>query len=59
MRPKVKTPEELAEAMAKVIATPDTQGAHYKADLLMARQLRALGYGRAMNLYATLKRWFG
>ena len=52
------TPEEFTEAMQKVARGGDPEMDHSKADDLLCRALRDLGYGDGIKIYEKIHKWF-
>jgi hypothetical protein len=62
------SPEEFARRMADIYPQPepifqkkgyDIEGAHFKADELLAEMLTSLGYGEGADMFLAATKWYG
>jgi hypothetical protein len=52
------TPEEFAEAMRSIEKDSDVESRHSKADNLMMKVLRELGYTKGIKIYQRMDKWY-
>ena len=52
------TKEEFAERMAEIAKMGDPEAQHGKADALMTKTLRSLGYEVGADVFDSMKKWY-
>ena len=59
MSERIYTPAEFAEEMEKLHRDNiDPEGSHVQADNLMCELLKSLGYGKGVEVFADMDKWY-
>lgn len=52
------TPEAFAKRMQQIADSDEPESAHIDADDLMCFALRELGYGKGVDIFEDMKKWY-
>ena len=52
------SPTEFEEAMSRIAATVDIEERHIEADDLMCEVLTELGFGRGVEIFERMPKWY-